>query len=85
VFDYTDSEGGETKERRLTAARLQVETFGGTFRPGLLYVTGWCHIRREVRTFREDGIANLHDAETGEVIADHRSWLLARVRGQNAG
>lgn len=81
VFDYISVEGEETLNRRVTVARMSIETMGGVVRPGLVYVTGWCHLRREVRTFRHDLLINVRDGATGDGVppATVRPWLLSHA------
>lgn len=80
VFDYTDAGGTETKARRVTVGSFEITTANGLYRPGLLYVTGWCHLHREARSFRLDQMDRVTDPETGDEPADPRQWFLAHTR-----
>ena len=80
AFSYPGDDGAKHERRRVTVARLSIDTFGGTLRPGALYVIGWCHARLAPRTFRVDRMVDVHEPETGEVYADPRAALLSRVR-----
>lgn len=86
IFDYISLEGEETLDRRVTVARLSIETMGGQVRPGFIYITGWCHLRREVRTFRHDLLINVRDPVTGECLAPGavRALLLSHVAGRDS-
>lgn len=42
-----------------TTSRREVDPYGLVYRDGAWYLVGWCHLRREVRSFRVDRI---HDA-----------------------
>lgn len=81
-FDYEDGEGGRSA-RRLTVAVVRVETYDGTVRPGVVMAYGWCHDKREPRTFRADRMSNLRDPASDEIPQDARAWLLKRSQGRH--
>jgi hypothetical protein len=81
TFDYPDGATREIMQRRVTVAHLRIDTLGGAVRPGIVYISGWCHLRMAARTFRGDLVRDLHCCETGEAPADVRTWILKRARG----
>ncbi len=77
MLRYRDPAGHETS-RRVTVDRL----IGGLDRTGsavVLEINGFCHLRRQPRSFMLGRILELADAETGEIIADPSVWLLAKA------
>lgn len=71
---YNDAEGRRT-ERRITLTMPAHRDYNGE-----VYIRGYCHLRKSVRTFRRDRISLVADPMTGEVIGSART--LFRMRGE---
>lgn len=61
-IDYVDESGGKTKRI------VDIKQLGSTKDHN--YLTGFCRLRDQARTFRIDRIRHCTDTETGEVITD---------------
>lgn len=61
-IEYTDSTGN-TSHRTITAQRIYSEKNGG------IYIVGFCHMRKQMRSFRCDRIINI-DAGTKSMSAE---------------
>ncbi len=66
-MDYTNNDGG--------VSRRDVEVSGVIFSHPCWYMTAWCHLRGEYRTFRLDRIDNLAPTGRRHTIAEHPSLL----------
>lgn len=75
-LEYVDVKG-EPTERKITVR--QVHGYPGPTRLTITHVTGFCHLRRDFRTFRVDRIKVAADGLTGEVIDDADAWLSRRI------
>jgi predicted DNA-binding transcriptional regulator YafY len=62
-MDYTRTDG--------SVSRRQVEAVGVTFSHPCWYLTAWCHLRGEYRTFRLDRIDRLATSSRPHTIAEH--------------
>lgn len=73
ILDYSDV--GEHRTQRIVDAKT-IEVYGEH-----TYLTGFCHLRQDMRTFRFDRIASLIDQSTGEVIEspDVEGWLIGKA------
>lgn len=69
-ISYVDGAGSSTERT------VDVRQFGA-FGDATL-VIGHCHMRNATRTFRSDRITSCIDEETGELVADVRSYLQAK-------
>jgi predicted DNA-binding transcriptional regulator YafY len=63
AMEYTDADE--------SVSRREVEAVGVTFSNPFWYLTAWCHLRGEYRTFRLDRIDGLSVADRIHTIADH--------------
>ncbi len=52
-------------------SRREVEAVGVTFSNPYWYLTAWCHLRGQYRTFRLDRIDNLTPTDRAHTIAEH--------------
>lgn len=69
-FDYVDADGVVT--RRM----VNVDTFYRPAHEPFWYVAGFCHLRRENRTFRSDRIHALYDKRAGlSKVWDPSAWV----------
>lgn len=71
---YSDAEGHRT-ERRITLTMPAHRDYNGE-----VYIRGYCHLRKSIRTFRRDRISLVADPITGEVIGSARK--IFRMRGE---
>jgi predicted DNA-binding transcriptional regulator YafY len=62
-MDYTNADGG--------VSRREVEAAGVIFSHPSWYLTAWCHLRGEYRTFRLDRIDNLSPTGRRHTITEH--------------
>lgn len=70
------SGGGTETTRRVTVESYGVPISAADGRPDIL--SGRCHLREELRTFRVDRVQSAVELVDGEVIADLGAWLLER-------
>lgn len=77
VISYRTNDGAVT-ERRVTVLQAGRPP-GAEAEPGPILLNGFCHLRREARTFRLENVLSAHDPETGETATDHRRWLLQKA------
>lgn len=62
-MDYTNADGG--------ISRREIEAVGVTFSTPFWYLTAWCHLRGEYRTFRLDRIDGLTATGRKHTIEEH--------------
>jgi hypothetical protein len=61
-----------------TQRRIEVEGFSDF--DGRIYLEAWCHLRRAMRSFRADRVAEMTSVQTGEVISDVQAYVPALRR-----